>query len=113
FALPVGSLPSADIELLQFVEQGFGCTHVKLGCAPGGGIMQTDYPAILCQTEIRFDAVGPLLPGQAEGGQRVLRRLVRGPAVGYQQSGFSPVSARHKEPLSHLHSAPAAVSGAA
>ena len=48
----------------------------------GVGIVQADDLAVGGQIEIPLDAVGPLLPGQAEGGQGVFRGVVRSSAMG-------------------------------
>ena len=51
----------------------------------GVGIVHAHNPAIGGKPEIALDRVGSLLPGKPEGGERVLRGVVRRTAVGRDQ----------------------------
>ncbi len=44
--------------------------------------MEGDDFSVRRATEVRLNGVRALLPGQPEGGEGILRRVVRGPAVG-------------------------------
>jgi hypothetical protein len=64
--------------------------------------MNADDLAILGELKVPLDAVGALLPGQVECGEGVLRRIMRGTAVGDQCRHGENRARRRKVPETKL-----------